>query len=156
MPHRKPRSALRATVGLPHDDTSHSRHGRDLGPTARGDEGRSRRPIARDWRDGKFDFDDYLIESLQTGTVEVVDPDEDDHDEDWVGRGKYLYAGQEVRYDEPRSEVEAEAAGLDPEQWIGGEFVFDGWLVDSLLVGTIERLDDERDDQDGVVESDDA
>ena len=25
-------------------------------------------------------------------------------------------------------EVEVEAAGLDPDQWIGGEFIFDDWL----------------------------
>ena len=79
----------------------------------------------RPWRGGKFDFDDYLIESLQTGTVEVVDPDEDDHDEYWLRRGMYLYAGREVTHDELRSEVEPEAVGLDREQWIGGEFVFD-------------------------------
>jgi hypothetical protein len=29
------------------------------------------------WRDGVFDFDDYLIESLHTGTINVVD-DEDE------------------------------------------------------------------------------
>ncbi len=29
------------------------------------------------WRDGKFDFNDYLIESIQVGTIEEVD-DEDD------------------------------------------------------------------------------
>ena len=25
------------------------------------------------WRDGRFDFDDYLTESVHTGTIEVVD-----------------------------------------------------------------------------------
>jgi hypothetical protein len=34
---------------------------------------------------------------------------------------------------------------LPPEQWIDGEFVFDAWLSDSLLVGTVERVDDEED-----------
>ena len=29
------------------------------------------------WRDGKFDFNDYLIESIQVGTIEEID-DEDD------------------------------------------------------------------------------
>ena len=29
------------------------------------------------WRDGTFNFDDYLTESLHTGTIEVVEPDED-------------------------------------------------------------------------------
>jgi hypothetical protein len=27
------------------------------------------------WRDGTFDFDDYLTESVQTGTIDVVDED---------------------------------------------------------------------------------
>ena len=26
------------------------------------------------WRDGKFDFNDYLIESIQVGTIEEVEP----------------------------------------------------------------------------------
>ncbi|BBY92298.1 hypothetical protein MGALJ_19670 [Mycobacterium gallinarum] len=30
------------------------------------------------WRDGRFDFDDYLTESVQTGTIEIVDYDEDE------------------------------------------------------------------------------
>jgi hypothetical protein len=25
------------------------------------------------WRDGKFNFDDYLTESIQTDTIDVVD-----------------------------------------------------------------------------------
>ena len=29
------------------------------------------------WRDGKFDFNDYLTESIQVGTIEEID-DEDD------------------------------------------------------------------------------
>ena len=28
------------------------------------------------WRDGWFGFEDYLTESVQTGTIEVVDSDE--------------------------------------------------------------------------------
>jgi hypothetical protein len=35
----------------------------------------------------------------------------------------------------------ARTARLPAEQWIDGEFVFDAWLSDSLLVGTVERLD---------------
>ena len=30
------------------------------------------------WRDGKFDFNDYPIESVLVGTIEVVDTDDDD------------------------------------------------------------------------------
>ena len=29
------------------------------------------------WRDGKFDFNDYLIESIQVGTIEEVDVEDD-------------------------------------------------------------------------------
>ena len=29
------------------------------------------------WRGGNFDFDDYLIESIQVGTIEAVDEDDD-------------------------------------------------------------------------------
>jgi class 3 adenylate cyclase len=39
------------------------------------------------------------------------------------------------------------AAGLDPSQWLNGEFVFDAWLSDSLLFGTIERVDDDDAEQ---------
>ena len=68
-----------------------------------------------------------------------------DHNDDWRRRSKYLYSGRAVTYDELRAEVEIEAAGLDPEQWLEGEFVFDAWLSDSLNVGTVERVDDEED-----------
>jgi hypothetical protein len=46
--------------------------------------------------------------------------------------------------DKLREEVEVEAAGLDPDQWIGGEFNFDDWLIDSILVGTIETVDNDE------------
>ena len=32
------------------------------------------------WRDGKFDFNDYLIESIQVGTIEEID-DENDYED---------------------------------------------------------------------------
>ena len=32
------------------------------------------------WRDGKFDFNDYLIESIQVGTIEEIDDENDDED----------------------------------------------------------------------------
>ena len=34
------------------------------------------------WRDGKFDFNDYLIESALVGTLEEVDADDDYDDDD--------------------------------------------------------------------------
>jgi hypothetical protein len=32
------------------------------------------------WRDGKFTFNDYLIESIQVGTIEEIDDENDDED----------------------------------------------------------------------------
>ena len=47
-----------------------------------------------------------------------------------------------VRWGGPTdAHAEAEAAGLDPEQWTGGEFNFDDWLTDSILTGRVERVD---------------
>jgi hypothetical protein len=67
-----------------------------------------------------------------------------DQNDDWRRRWRYLYSGRVVTFDELRDEVEAEAADLDPEQWIDGEFTFDDWLVDSLVVGTVERVHEEE------------
>ena len=55
---------------------------------------------------------------------------------------RYIWTREWTR-DELRAD--AEAAGLDPEQWIGGEFVFDDWLSDSILTGHVERVDDDED-----------
>ena len=54
--------------------------------------------------------------------------------------GSYLYDDRVISYDELRTEVEAEAAQVPDEHWIGGEFDFDDWLIESLMVGTIERV----------------
>ena len=67
----------------------------------------------------------------------------DCNDEHWLRRERFIYAGREVTYDELRADAEGEAAGLDPEQWIGGEFDFDWWLSDCLLTGHVERVDDD-------------
>jgi hypothetical protein len=37
---------------------------------------RSRPPET--WRDGEFNFNDYLIESLQVGVIEIVEDDDED------------------------------------------------------------------------------
>jgi hypothetical protein len=37
----------------------------------------------------------------------------------------YTEVGREYTRDELRQVVEAEAAGLTPEQWVGGDFEFD-------------------------------
>ena len=53
----------------------------------------------------------------------------------------YRDVDREWTRDELRAGARAEAAGLDPEQWIGGEFNFDDWLSDCLLTGHIEKVD---------------
>ena len=53
----------------------------------------------------------------------------------------YRDVDREWTRDELRADARAEAAGLDPEQWIGGEFNFDDWLSDFLLTGHIEKVD---------------
>lgn len=58
----------------------------------------------------------------------------------------YLMSGTEYSYDELIEALDAEAATLDPEQWEGGWDAHE-YLIDALLVGTIERVnpDDECD-----------
>ncbi len=68
----------------------------------------------------------------------------DRHDQHWPRRERFVYAGREVSYDELPADTEAEAAGLDPVQWLGGEFDFDWWLSDSPLTGHVERVDDDE------------
>ena len=48
----------------------------------------------------------------------------DRHDQHWLRHERFVYAGREVTYDELRADAEGQAAGLDPDQWIGGEFDF--------------------------------
>ena len=67
--------------------------------------------------------------------------DNGNDDDDWRRGSKWIYSGREVSFEELRADIEAEAAGLDPQQWIDGEFDFDDWLSDSLLVGTTKRVD---------------
>lgn len=57
----------------------------------------------------------------------------------------YLMSGVEYSYDELIAALDAEAASLDPDQWVGGWDAHE-YLIDALLVGTIERVhpDDER------------
>ena len=52
----------------------------------------------------------------------------------------YRDVDREWTRNELRADARAEAAGLDPEQWIGGEFVFGDWLSDCLLTGHIEKV----------------
>jgi hypothetical protein len=51
----------------------------------------------------------------------------------------YLMSGAEYTYDELIAALDAEAATLDPEQWVGGWNAHE-YLIDALLVGVIERV----------------
>jgi hypothetical protein len=53
----------------------------------------------------------------------------------------YRYGNREYSREELRNAVEAEAAGLPPEQWLFGKFEFDEWLSDCLITGHVERVD---------------
>ena len=83
MPHRQPRSVLRRWGRSAYHMTTHRR----CGKTYTWDELREvSKAEAADlppgtWRDGKFDFNDYLIESVLVGTIEEVDTDDDDDDD---------------------------------------------------------------------------
>lgn len=58
----------------------------------------------------------------------------------------FLMSGTEYTYDELIEALDVEAATLDPEQWVGGWDAHE-YLIDALLVGTIERVyPDEGDD----------
>lgn len=48
-------------------------------------------------------------------------------------------SGKTYTRDQLRTKMEDEAAGLDPEQWLFGEFEFDEWLSDSLASGHVKR-----------------
>ena len=54
----------------------------------------------------------------------------DCNDQHWLRHERFVYAGREVTYDDLRADAEGQAAGLDPDQWIGGEFDFD-WRIHS-------------------------
>ncbi|PND57697.1 hypothetical protein CRM90_12020 [Mycobacterium sp. ENV421] len=59
----------------------------------------------------------------------------------------YRMCGTEYTYDELIEALDAEAATLDPEQWVGGWDAHE-YLIEALLVGTIERVHPD----DGLVE----
>lgn len=48
-------------------------------------------------------------------------------------------SGIEYTYDELIAALDVEAATLDSEQWVGGWDAHE-YLIDALLVGTIERV----------------
>jgi hypothetical protein len=52
----------------------------------------------------------------------------------------YLYLERDLTREQLQQEVEADAAGQDPEQWLDGEFDFDDWLADSLVTGRVTKV----------------
>ena len=57
----------------------------------------------------------------------------------------YRIDGRVYTYGELRDAIMAEVADLPPETWRDGKFDFDDYLIESVLVGTIEEVDDEDD-----------
>jgi hypothetical protein len=60
----------------------------------------------------------------------------------------YVMSGIEYTYDELIAALDAEAATLDPEQWVGGWDAHE-YLIDALLVGTIEKVQMDHIDREG-------
>lgn len=58
----------------------------------------------------------------------------------------YLMGGVKYTFDELCEAVLAEAATLPPETWRDGHFDLNDYLIESLLVGTIEQVDDDEDE----------
>jgi hypothetical protein len=52
----------------------------------------------------------------------------------------YLINGCYYGYEELREAVESEAAKHPPETWRDGEFDFDEYLIESIIVGLIEAV----------------
>jgi hypothetical protein len=61
-----------------------------------------------------------------------------------LAENRFLYMNRELTREQLRSEVEAEATGLDPEQWFNGVFEFDEWLSDSIVTGSVARVESEH------------
>ena len=57
----------------------------------------------------------------------------------------YLMSGVEYTYGELIAALNAEAATLDPDQWVGGWNAHE-YLIEALLVGVIERVHPEGED----------
>ncbi|WP_197380725.1 hypothetical protein [Mycolicibacterium mengxianglii] len=52
----------------------------------------------------------------------------------------YLYQDRDLTRAQLQHEVEADAVGQDPEQWVDGEFDFDDWLADALVTGRVTKI----------------
>ncbi|WP_162625405.1 hypothetical protein [Mycolicibacterium llatzerense] len=55
---------------------------------------------------------------------------------------KFLRGDQVITRSELQREIEAEAADEPAENWRLGEFNFNDWLVESLQVGLLRRVDE--------------
>ncbi|MCF6391038.1 hypothetical protein L2K20_29110 [Mycobacterium sp. MBM] len=66
------------------------------------------------------------------------------NDEITLGDTRFRYMNRVLSREQLRIEVEAEVAGLDPEQWFDGEFRFDEWLSDSIITRHVTRVDDDE------------
>lgn len=61
---------------------------------------------------------------------------------------RYRMCGKTYTWDELREVSKAEAADLPPGTWRDGKFDFNDYLIESVLVGTIEEIDDGNDYED--------
>lgn len=53
----------------------------------------------------------------------------------------YEYDGGKFTRAELKARVEGEIADLDEGQWFGGDFQFNEWLSDSIVTGSVKRVD---------------
>ena len=60
----------------------------------------------------------------------------------------YRMCGKTYTWDELREVSKAEAADLPPKTWRDGTFDFNVYLIESILIGTIEEIDDGNDYED--------
>jgi hypothetical protein len=58
---------------------------------------------------------------------------------------RYLMVGKTHTWAELREVSRAEAADLPPETWRDGKFDFNDYLIESVLVGTIKKVDGQDD-----------
>ena len=56
---------------------------------------------------------------------------------------RFLYDGKVVTHDELRDIVEPEAARETPGTWVGGDFDFNDWVIDAVMSGLLDRVEDD-------------
>jgi hypothetical protein len=103
------------------------------------------------WRDGVWNFHDYLVESVMVGIYRSVQVE-------MLSETRYTNGTTVWTYEQMRNEVfPTQIDGRDREQFIGGELTFEDWLAESCNVGTYRKVDVvEYRDEGGNVFTDEA